>query len=186
MSSGELTRGMLIRIHSDLYQVLDFGEQHTGKQKSKTHVTLRNLRNGHVTDKLLETIKPIEEVPHEIRDMQYLYSSGEDCTFMDNQTFEQYTLAKDDVGKAAHFLVESETYRLLCANDAPVTLQLPDAVVMEVANTAPPSHSVGGASNVTKEAVVASGITVRVPLFIKTGDRIRIDTNTEKYVGKES
>jgi len=176
---------MLIRIHSDLYQVMDFGEQHTGKQKSKMHVTLRNLRNGHVTDKLLETIQPVEEITHEIREMQYLYSSGEDFTLMDNQSFEQYTVTSELVGKAAAFLLEGESYRVFCAEDSPLTIQLPDAVVLEVTDTAPPSHAPSGSSNITKEAVVASGLTVRVPLFIKSGDRIRVDTATEKYVGKE-
>ena len=186
MSSNEINRGMLIRIHGDLYQVMDFSEQHTGKQKSKTHVTLRNLRNGHVTDKLLETIQPIEEVPHEIREMQYLYSSADELTFMDNETFEQHAVPSSQLGDATRFLVEGEAYRVFCANDLPVNLELPDALVMEVTDTAPPSHAPSGASNVTKEAVIASGMTVRVPLFIKNGDSIRLDTTSGKYVGKEN
>ena len=186
MSSPELTRGMLLRVHNDLYQVVGFGEAHTGKQKSRTHVTLRCLRDGHVTDKLLESIQPIEEVPHEIRNMQYLYSSDDEYTFMDSESFEQYTLSRNVLGRAAHFLVESETYKVLCANETPISIQLPDALAIEVKDTAPPAHGVGGASNILKEAVLASGLTVRVPLFIKTGDRIRLDTASEKYVGKES
>lgn len=186
MSTSELTRGMLIRIHSDLYQVTDFGEQHTGKQKSKTHVTLRNLRNGHVTDKLLETIQPIEEIPHEIRDMQYLYSSADEHTFMDNQSYEQYPMTNDQLAGASPFLLEGESYRVFFADEAPLCVQLPDAVVLEVTDTAPPSHAPSGSSNITKEAVVATGLTVRVPLFIKTGDRIRVDTASQKYVGKEN
>jgi elongation factor P len=184
--SSDISRGMLIRIHKDLYQVTDFGEHHTGKQKSKTHVTLRNLRTGQSTDKLLETLQPIEEVPHENRTLQYLYAAGDEFTFMDTESFEQYALARDALGKAVHFLVDGESYRALFADGVPISLQLPDAVVMDVAETAPAAHAPSGSSNVTKEAVLSNGLNVRVPLFIKVGDRIRIDTQTEKYVGKES
>jgi elongation factor P len=105
---------------------------------------------------------------------------------MDSESFEQYTLPHGILGKATHFLVESETYKVFCANQTPVSLQLPDALVIEVKDTAPPAHGVGGASNILKEAVLASGLTIRVPMFIKTGDHVRIDTASEKYVGKES
>jgi elongation factor P len=182
----DLNRGMLIRIHGELYQVTDFGEQHTGKQKSKTHVSLRNLRTGMSTDKLLETLLPIEEVPHENRNLQFLYTAGGEYTFMDAESFEQYTLADHALGRSVQFLIEGESYRALFADGLPVSLLLPDVMVMDVADTAPPSHSPSGGSHITKEAVLANGKQVHVPLFIKVGDRIRVDTRTEKYLGKES
>lgn len=185
MSASDLTRGMLIRHQNDLYQVVDFGEQHTGKQKAKTHVTLRHLRTGHTGDKLLDVLEPIDEVPHDIRDMQYLYATGDDRTFMDNDSYEQFTLSQEQLDKSARFLIEGETYRMFCVDGVPLSLQLPDAMVMEVADTAPPTHGGSPGSNVMKEAVVASGLTVRVPLFIKSRDHIRVDTQTAKYVGKE-
>jgi elongation factor P len=186
MAGSDLSRGMLIRINNDLHEVIEFGEHHSGKQKSKTHVTLRNVHNGHITDRRVDDLGPIEEVEHEIRNMQYLYSTGEDYTFMDDETFEQYTLLGEQLGKAVRFLVENDSYRVFCADSAPLSLKLPDTVALAVADTAPPSHSSSGSSNVTKEAVLSSGITVHVPLFIKTGDRIRIDTHSEKYQGKEA
>jgi elongation factor P len=185
MSASDLTRGMLIRHQNDLYQVVDFGEQHTGKQKPKTHVTLRHLRTGHTGDKLLDVLEPIEEVPHEMRDMQFLYAAGADHTFMDGDSYEQFTVSQEQLDKAVRFLIEGETYKLFCVDGVPLSLQLPDAMVLEVTDTAPPTHGGSPGSNVMKEAVVASGLTVRVPLFIKNGDRIRVDTQTGKYVGKE-
>lgn len=184
--STDVNRGMLIRMHGDLYQVMDFTEQHTGKQKPKTHVTLRNLRTGMSTDKLLETLLPIEEVPHENRNLQFLYAAGSEYTFMDTQSFDQFTLPRDALGKSLHFLVDGESYRALFADGVPVNLLLPDTLVMEVADTAPPSHSPSGGSHITKEALLSNGMKVHVPLFIKVGDRVRIDTESGKYVGKES
>ncbi len=184
--STDVSRGMLIRIHDDLYQVMDFGEQHTGKQKSKTRVTLRNLRTGMSTDKLLETLLPIQEIPHENRNLQFLYGAGSEYTFMDTQSFDQFALSRDALGKSVQFLVDGESYRALFADGSPVSLLLPDTLVMEVADTAAPSRSPSGGSHLTKEAVLANGTQLHVPLFIKVGDRIRVDTQTGKYAGKES
>jgi elongation factor P len=103
---------------------------------------------------------------------------------MDTESFEQYPFDKAALGDSSSFLVEEETYRFLTIEGRPVILQMPSVVVLEVVDTAPVEH-VGGSTNVQKEAKVSSGLIIRVPLFIKNGDKIRVGTEHRDYQGKE-
>jgi elongation factor P len=180
----QLRRGMIIRHEGQLYTVADFHVAQSGKQKPTVHVKLQALRDGHPVERTLAQLGTIEEVATELRDMQYLYVSGAQRVFMDTETFEQYTLGAVQLAGGEDYLVEEENYRFLCVEGQPVTLQLPPAVVLEIADTAPPEHA-GGGSSVYKEAKLASGRTVMVPLFIKKGNRIRVNTANGEYQGKE-
>lgn len=185
MSSIEqLRRGMVIRHEGHLYVVVDFGTAQSGKQKPTVHVKLRNLKNGHAGEHSLDQLGKIREVESEVRQMQYLYASGAERVFMDTESFEQYTLGKELLADAAGFLVEEETYRFLVVEGQPVSLQLPDVLIMEVKETAPVEHG-GGHVTVTKEAALASGLVIQVPLFIKPGDKVRVNTAIRQYIGKE-
>lgn len=181
-----LKRGMLIRHQNHVYQVTDFQERHTGKMKPTVHVALRDVRDGHPVDRTLAELEPIEEVPHAVRTLQYLYARGEARVFMDSESFEELALGPAELHGAEPFLQEGETYRVTFIDNRPLALELPEIVRLRVASTAAPSHAVGGASNVLKEATLDNGLEVRVPLFVKIGDLIRIDTRTRSYVGKET
>lgn len=116
--------------------------------------------------------------------MQYLYAAGEKRVFMDNETYEQHELGEDILHDSADFLVEGETYWFLVVEGQVTGIQLPDVVVMEVIDTAPVEHT-GGHMNVQKEAVLAGGLVIRVPMFIQNGDRIRVKTESRSYQSKE-
>ena len=180
----DLHKGMVIRHEGQLFTVLDFNLAQTGKQKATVHVKLRSVSTGHTGERTLDELGKIEEVPTEIRHMQYLYASGNEHVFMDNETYEQYPLSEDMLGDAVDFLVNEETYRVQMIEGQPVALQLPPIVVLEVADTAPVEHA-GGSTNVQKEAKLSSGITIQVPLFIKNGDKVRVKTDSREYQGKE-
>ena len=180
----QLRKGMVIRHDGHLYTVADFHVAQTGKQKPTVHVKLRSLKDGRQTERTLDQIGTVEEVASAMREMQYLYASGQERIFMDTQTYEQYAQTTDQLAEACDYLVEEQTYRFLSIEGQPVALQLPAIAVMEIIDTAPPEHA-GGGSNVYKEAKTASGRTVMVPLFIKTGDRIRVKTDSGEYQGKE-
>lgn len=180
-----LKRGMLIRHQNHVYTVVDFQERRTGKQRPTVHVSLRDLRDGHPVDRTLDQIKPIDEVSHQIRPMQYLYPKGDDRVFMDSESFEQSELSPTQLHGHEAFLKEGEEYRVMFVDGQPMSLDLPEVISLQVAETAAPSHSVGGASNVLKEATLENGLEVRVPLFIKMGDTIRVDTRHKAYAGKE-
>ncbi len=180
----DLHKGMVIRHEGQLFTVLDFKVAKTGKQRPTVHVKLRSLTTGHTGERTLDQLGKIEEVPTEIRRMQYLYSAGKERVFMDAETFEQYPLGEDVLGDGVAFLVEEETYRFLTVEGQVVGIELPPVVVLEVVETAPVEHA-GGSTNVQKEARLNSGLVIHVPLFIKNGDRIRVKTENREYQGKE-
>lgn len=180
-----LQRGMFLRHQGHIYQVVDFNERHTGKQKPTVHVALRDARDGHPVDRTLDQIEPIVTVEHANRQMQYLYAKGDKYVFMDSETFEEQGLTKAHLGGREAFLSDGAEYRVTHLEGRPISVQVDDIVTLNVANTAPPTHSVDAASNVTKEATLDNGLEVRVPLFIKVGDAIKIDTRTNAYAGKD-
>ena len=182
--TDQLHKGMVIRHEGELFSVIDYKLAQTGKQKPTVHVKLRSLKTGHTGERTLDQLGKIEEVPSEIRPMQYLYAAGEEHVFMDDESFEQYPLGPDVLGDGLPFLVEQETYRFLTVEDQPFALQLPDILIVEIADTAPVEHA-GGGSNVHKEARLTNGLVVQVPLFIKNGDKIRLTTRDRQYQGKE-
>ena len=185
MSSVEqLHRGMVLRHEGRTYMLMDFFTAQSGKQKPTVHLKLRDLKSGHASERTLDQIGKIEEVEAETRSMQYLYASGAERVFMDAESFEQYMLGKDALRDGLDFLVEEETYKFFVVEGHVAGLQLPDIIVLTVTETAPVEHG-SGHTAVTKEATLASGLVVHVPLFIKTGDKIRVNTSTRQYVGKE-
>lgn len=179
-----LRKGMVIRHEKHLYTVTDYHVAQTGKQKPTVHVKLRSLKDGKQAERTLDQLGTIDEVASQMREMQYLYASGTEYVFMDLETYEQYPLDQSLLEHASGYLLEDQTYRFLSLEGRPVSLQLPATVTMEITDTAPPEHA-GGGGNVYKEATVASGRVVMVPLFIKKGDKIRINTDDGAYQGKE-
>jgi len=176
---------MLIRHQNHLYVVADFQERHSGKQKPTVHVTLRDVRDGRQVERTLEQLEPIQEVAHVYRNAQYLYARGAARVFMDAETYEEFELGAVQLHGSEPFLKEGETYRVMFVEGQPLSLDLPEIVKLQVSETAAPGHSVGASASVMKEATLENGLTVRVPLFIKIGDTIRVDTRTKTYVGKE-
>lgn len=185
MATTQLRRGMLIRHQNHVYEVADFQERHTGKQKPTVHVALRDVRDGRPVDRTLNDLEPIDEVTRAFRQMQYLYRRDQTRVFMDCETFDEYELTEAQIRGGSEFLVEGQEYRVSFIDGSPAFLDLPDNIAVKIAMTAPPEHSVGVASNITKEATLENGLQIRVPLFLKTGDIIRVDTRTKTYAGKE-
>lgn len=181
-----LKRGMVIRHQNHLFAVTDIQERHSGKQRPTIHVSLRDARDGHQVDRTLDQLEPIIEVEHAYRQMQYLYSQGKQWIFMDAESFEEHELSSAELQGNEPFLKEGETYRVMCVEGRPLLLEMPEIIRLQVTQTAPPAHSVGIASSIHKEATLENGLTLHVPLFIKIGDTLRVDTRTKTYVGKES
>jgi elongation factor P len=181
-----LKRGQLLRHQGHLYTVTDFSERHSGKQCPTVHVLLRDVRDGHPVDRTLDQLEPLEEVPGGHRELQYLYPTNEAWVFMDIENYEQYELRDEHLHGCQPFLKEGEKYRALFAGELPVMLDIPDAVMLKVRSTAPPTHGGGSQSSVLKEASLENGLEIRVPLFIKDADMIRVSTRDRSYMGKES
>jgi elongation factor P len=185
MANYPIKRGMLLRHQGHVYEVADFQEHHAGKQKPTIHVALRDVRDGRPVDRSLDALLPIEEVDQVRRQAQYLYAKGAARVFMDSESFEEFEVTDAQLGGRGMFLTEGEEYTVRFIDGAPAFVEIDDLVAMKVAFTSPAEHAVGTAANIMKEAKLENGLEVRVPLFIKTGDLIRIDTRSKAYAGKE-
>ncbi len=177
-------RGALLRHRGQLYWVDEVTERHKGQQKPAIHLALRHALDGHHIERTLDEIAPLEEVPFATRTLGYLYRKGDAHVFMDNESFEEVELGGPVLHGCEAFLKEGEEFRVLFADGRPLRLEMPETIAIKVANTAAPSHAVGTAASILKEAVLENGLQVRVPLFIKTGDAIRINTRSREYLGK--
>ncbi len=180
-----LKRGTILRHQNHLFFIEDYAERHTGKMRPVVHVRLRDVQDGRHVDRTLDELQPLQHVEHAYRNLQYLYSRAGSYTFMDNQTFEEYELSEPQLRAFKPFLKEGQEFRVMFVEGRPLMLDLPEIVTLKVAVTAAPQHAIGNEGSVLKEAQLENGLQVHVPLFIKSGDAIRVDTRTQKYAGKD-
>jgi len=148
-------------------------------------VALRDIRDGHPVDRTLNDLLPVVEVERAWRPMQYLYAKERTFVFMDSETFEEHELSDGHLAGRAAFLSDGQQYRVMFVDGLPTSVDIPEIVALRVTVTSPPEHSIGVASNILKESRLENGLEIRVPLFIKTGDIIRVDTRNKTYAGKE-
>ena len=181
ISTNDLKNGMTLNIENGLFQVVEFQHVKPGKGGAFVRTTLKNARTGAVIDRTWRSGERFEPANVESKKMQYLFSSGESFTFMDNATYEQVEMAADLIGDDKWFLLDNIEVEVLFYNERPVGVSLPSHVVMEIVDSEP---GVKGdtATNVTKQATVSTGYAVAVPIFIKVGERIKIDTRTGAYI----
>jgi elongation factor P len=179
-------KGEMLRHQGHFYFVEQVQEQHSGKQRPTVHVRLRDALDGRHIERTVDELLPIETAPASYRAMQYLYAKGAAHVFMDSESFDEIELGGSALMGFEPFLKEGEEFRVLYAGDVPLHLDVPASVTLQVQDTAAPTHAVGAGSggSVLKEAQLENGLEIRVPLFIKTGDRVKIDTRTREYLGK--
>lgn len=172
---------MAINYHGELAVVLETQHRTPGNLRAFVQATLRNLRTGKSSDVRFSSTEKIEVVPMTVRKMEFSYMDGPDFVFSDPETFETVTVTVDIVGDAKNYLVENGTVTMTFVEDKPVMIELPPSVVLTVTD-APEGIRGDSASNVQKAVTVETGISLQVPLFIKTGEKIKIDTRTGKYL----
>lgn len=179
-----IRKGDVLRTGGRLYSVEDLTEHHSGKQRPVFHIALRDIRDNRHISRTLDELQPIDIVRTEYRTLQYLYRRGKQLIFMDVQSFDELELSPGQFNGAESFLKEGQEIRALMADGQIAHLDLPDSVVLHVADTAAPAHAVGGAGSIMKEARLDNGLQIRVPLFIRTGDAIKVSTRSGEYLGK--
>ncbi len=164
----------------DPYIILEFQFVKPGKGTAFTRTKIRNLISGAVLDHTYKSGEKLKPADTEDREMQFLYSDG-DFHFMDNNNYEQVSLESSVVGEAVNYLTENMMIEVSFFKGRSIGLSLPNFVVLEVIETAPgeKGNTVTGAS---KPAVVSTGYSVNVPLFVNEGDQLRVDTRTGEYV----
>jgi elongation factor P len=180
-TANDLRRGMAILYNGDITVVLDMQHRTPGNLRAFVQATLRSLRTGKSSDVRFSSTERIEPVPMLTKKMEFSYKDGEDFVFTDPETYETVTLAVELIGDAKNYLVENAPVTVTFVEDKAVSVELPSSVVLMVTD-APEGIRGDSASNVQKAIVVETGITVQAPLFIKTGEKIRVDTRTGKYI----
>jgi len=184
-STNDLKNGMVLRIEGQLWAVVEFQHVKPGKGPAFVRTKLRNVESGKNVDKTFNAGTKVETANVDKRTMQYLYNDGSSYVFMDTSTYEQLEVAPEIVGDAKNFMLENQE-AIVATNDGRVLyIELPASVELEVTYTEPGlqgDRSTGG----TKPATVETGATVMVPLFITTGERIKVDTRDSSYLGRIS
>lgn len=179
-STNDLKNGMCLDLPEGLMQVVEFQHVKPGKGGAFVRTTLKNVRTGQVVDKTFRSAEKVEQAKIDRREWQYLYNDGSDYVFMDQETFDQMNVAPATLGDATNYLVENSAATLMMYGDEIVGVELPPSVELTVAETEPGlqgDRSSGG----TKPATLETGMQVQVPLFIETGERLKIDTRTGEY-----
>jgi len=180
-TANDLRRGMAILYNGDITVVLDMQHRTPGNLRAFVQATLRSIKTGKSSDVRFSSTEKIEPVPMLTRKMEFSYKDGEDFVFTDPETYETVTLAAELIGDAKNYLVENASVTVTFVEDKAVTVELPSSVVLTVTD-APEGIRGDSANNVQKAIIVETGITVQAPLFIKTGEKIKVDTRTGKYM----
>jgi len=172
---------MAINYNGDIAVVLDSQHRTPGNLRAFVQATIRSIRSGKSSDVRFSSTEKIEVVPLTTRKMEFSYKDGEDYVFSDPESFETVTIAPEIVGGAKNYLVENAPVTMTFVEDKAVQIELPSSVVLAVSE-APDGIRGDSANNVQKPVILETGITVQVPLFIKTGEKLKIDTRTGKYM----
>jgi elongation factor P len=180
-TANDLRRGMAISYNGDVAVVLDSQHRTPGNLRAFVQATLRSIRTGKSSDVRFSSTEKIEVVPMMTRKMEFSYKDGEDFVFSDPETYETVTLSPEIVADSRNYLVENATVTVTFVEDKAVSIELPSSVVLKVAD-APEGVRGDSANNVQKSVTLETGITVQAPLFIKTGEKIKVDTRTGKYM----
>jgi elongation factor P len=172
---------MAINYNGDIAVVLDSQHRTPGNLRAFVQASIRSIKTGKSSDVRFSSTEKIEVVPMMTRKMEFSYKDGEDFVFSDPETYETVTLPPELVGDAKNYLVENAQVTMTFVEEKAVTIELPSSVTLKVAD-APEGIRGDSANNVQKPVVMETGITVQAPLFIKTGEKLKIDTRTGKYM----
>ena len=181
ITTSDFRNGSRLELDGVPYYIVEFQHVKPGKGGAFVRTKLKNLKTGQVLDRTFRSGEKFEEPNLDECDMQFLYSSGDDFAFMDTSTYEQFTYAKSQLGENTDLLKEDTVVKVLLYHGEPISVELPIFMELKVVETDPGIRG-DTASGGTKPAVVETGATIKVPLYMETGEVIRIDTRTRAYV----
>ncbi len=182
-TTNDLKNGMTLSIDGQLWNVVEFQHVKPGKGGAFVRTKLKNVLSGKVVDRTFNAGVRVEVANVDKREMQYLYREGDEFVFMDTQDYDQPRIPPELVGDGADYLLEEQTVTVAFNDGTPLYVELPAAVELTVSQTDPGlqgDRSTGG----TKPATLETGAQIQVPLFITTGERVRVDTRTGDYLGR--
>ena len=182
-STNDLKNGMTLNLEGQLWNVVEFQHVKPGKGPAFVRTKLKNVMSGKVVDKTFNAGVKVEVATVDKRDMQYLYREGDDFVFMDTSDYDQPRIPAAVVGDSADYLLEEQMVTIAFNDGVALYVDLPAAVELIIAQTDPGlqgDRSTGG----TKPATLETGATIQVPLFITTGEKVKVDTRSGTYLGR--
>ena len=185
ISVNDLKNGITLELDNNLFQVVEFQHVKPGKGGAFVRTTLKNVMTGKVVDKTFNAGTKVDTATVDRRDMTFLYRDGTDFVFMDGDTYDQIPIPESTVGDAANYLLENQTAMVATHDGVPLYIELPTSVELIVAHTDPGlqgDRSTGG----TKPATLETGAEIQVPLFVTTGEKVKVDTRDGRYLGRVS
>ena len=183
-STADFRKGLKIEIDGTPFEIIEFQHFKPGKGGAMVRTKLRNILNGRVLDNTFRSGEKVERPNLESRDMQFLYHEGEQLVFMDMTTYDQMHMDAEATDGKANYLKDGQECRVLLYNEKPLDIEIPASLVLEVTETEPGAKG-DTVSNVTKPATLETGVVIQVPIFVNIGDRVKVDTRTNGYLGRE-
>lgn len=183
-STTDFRKGLKIEIDGTPFEIIEFQHFKPGKGGAMVRTKLRNILNGRVLDNTFRSGEKVERPNLESRDMQFLYHEGEQLVFMDMTTYDQMHMDAEATDGKANYLKDGQECRVLLYNEKPLDIEIPASLVLEVTETEPGAKG-DTVSNVTKPATLETGVVIQVPIFVNIGDRVKVDTRTNGYLGRK-
>ena len=183
VNTNQFKNGMHIQIDGGVWRIVEFQHVKPGKGGAFVRTKVKNLDTGAVVDRTFRAGEKFQRMRTEVKSAQYLYDSGDDVVFMEDDTYEQFSLPRASVADELQFIPPATAVQVMTVDGKPSGLQLPSSIELAVTETEP---GVKGdtVSNVTKPATLETGATVQVPLFVNTGDRIKVDPREGRYISR--
>ncbi len=185
ISANDLRKGRKFIYEGSPFIVVDFMHVKMGRGRPHIKVKMKGLLTGQVMEKSFLTTESFDEPDLEERRMQYLYAQGNEYVFMDLTTYDQFSIDAETLGTARWFLMENNEYSISVFEGRPISVDLPASVILTVTESEPAIKG-DTVSNVMKSAKVETGLEIKVPLFIKEGDRVKIDTRSGEYIERSN
>lgn len=181
ISTNDMRPGMTLQLDRDLWTILEYQHHKPGKGQAMVRTKLRNLKTGVIVDRTFRADEKVEQARLDKREMQFLYQQDPSLVFMDNESFDQIQVGKELIGEGAKWIKEGQVVQVLQFEGRPIGVDLPTTVEL-VINQTDPGLQGDRSSAGTKPATLETGAVVQVPLFVESGEKVRIDTRTGAYV----
>lgn len=181
LSTTDFRKGLRIKIDGEPYFIVDFQHARTAQRRAFVRTKLKNLKTGAVLERTFSAGETFEEPDFQDKIMQFLYSSEKEYVFMDSKTYEQIALTGEQLGDSRWYLKENDEYKILFFEGNPLNLDLPTSTVLKIISTEPAVKG-DSVTNIMKSATLETGLKIKVPLFVKEGERVKVDTRTGEYI----
>jgi elongation factor P len=184
VSTNQFKNGMHIEVDGTVFRIVEFQHVKPGKGGAFVRTKLKRAEDGAVLDKTFRAGEKFRPVRTETRRMQFLYADGSEAHFMDLSSYDQVPIPEDQVREPLRWVTPNEEVDVLYVDERPADVQVPAAVELAVADTQPGVKGDTASGGGDKPAKLESGVTVRVPLFVNVGDRVRVDTRSGEYIAR--